>query len=522
MTENDRQEAIARYSLADIGTEPEFDKITQLAAHMFDVPIALVTVLALDRQLFRGTCGLAGDGTLREVAFCDHTVRQPGVMIVEDARQDARFADNPLVTAEPCIRFYAGAPLRVGEGVAIGALCLIDHVPRSFAPADSERLQMLAETVADIIELRAGSLLAAEREQTLVQQAQLLKDTVENVNQGIAVFGADLRLVLWNRLFFDLFDFPAELANEGVSAAELVSITAARGELGQGDPATIVREFLEVALASSRGRREIVRITGQVLDIHRNRMSNGNFILTAGDVTLERKLAETKNEFISTVNHELRTPLTSILGSLSLLKSGHAGALDAKADRLVAMAHQNGQRLNTLINDLLDIEKISTGGLELQLVPVELGKLLAKAVEQNRAYADGFAIRLTLDLPPAPVWVSADENRILQALTNLISNAVKFSPDGGTVKLSLAADATHATIAVADHGPGIPPEFEVQIFGRFAQASPGDARTKGTGLGLAITKSLVEQHNGRIHYKTRAGSGTTFFIELPLLKDQAK
>lgn len=522
MTEDDRQEAIARYSLGDVGTEPAFNSITELAADMFGVPIALVTVLTLERQLFRGACGLSGEGTPRVVAFCDHSVRQPGVMVIGDARQDSRFVNNPLVLDEPNIRFYAGAPLRVGDGVAIGSLCLIDRVPRSFGPHESKRLEMLAKTVVDIIELRAGSLLAAERERTLVRQAQLLKDTVENVNQGIAVFGPDFRLILWNQSFFDLFDFPAELANEGVPAAELVGITAARGELGPGEPATIVSEFLEGALVTKSGQREIIRISGQILDIHRNRMSNGNFILAATDVTSERKLAEIKNEFISTVNHELRTPLTSILGSLSLLKAGHAGAMEPKAERLIEMAHQNGQRLNALINDLLDIEKISTGGLELRLVPVELGALLEKALDQNFAYADRFAIDLKVELSDIPVRVNADENRLLQALANLISNAVKFSPAGETVRLSLTTDAKNATISVADKGRGIAPDFADQIFGRFAQADPGDVRTKGTGLGLAITKSLVEQHRGRIRYETEQGKGTTFWIDLPLLPEDIR
>lgn len=520
MEEQRRQEAIQRYSLAGRETEPSFDRVTRLATSIFDVPIALVTVLALERQLFRGACGLAGEGTPREVAFCEHAVRGTEVMVVEDARADPRFANNPLVTGEPFIRFYAGAPVRVGENVAIGTLCVIDQEPReNFSQEDRRRLEMLAATVADIIELRAGSLLAAERERELQRQAHLLEGTVENVEQGIAVFGPDFRMILWNERFFDLFDFPADLAVAGTPAEQLVSITAARGEMGPGRIEQILGEFFEGARTTTNRRREIHRISGQVLDVWRNRMSDGNFILAASDVTAERELARTKDEFISTVNHELRTPLTSILGSLSLLKAGHGGELPQRADKLVAMAHQNGQRLHALINDLLDIEKVATGGLQLNLAPRELGAVVRKAAEQNRGYADGFGVSLHVDIPAKPVWVKCDENRLLQALANLISNAVKFSPASGRVDLGLSGNSSFARISVRDRGPGIPLAFREHLFERFAQANPNHARTKGTGLGLAITKALVELHGARIDFISEPGRGTTFWVEMPRCKE---
>lgn len=521
MEEQRRQQAIERYSLAGHETEPSFDRITRLATSIFNAPIALVTVLALERQLFRGACGLSGGGTSREVAFCDYAVRGTEVMVVKDSHAEPRFADNPLVTGEPFIRFYAGAPIRVGEGIAIGSLCVIDQAPReNFSAEDCHRLKMLAATVSDLIELRAGSLLATEREERLEQQTQLLKGTVENVEQGIAVFGPDFRLILWNARFFEMFDYPGDLAVVGTPAERLVSITAARGEMGPGGEDQIVADFFEGLQVTSSRKREIYRISGEILDVYRNVMSDGNIILAANDVTAQMELARTKEEFISTVNHELRTPLTSIQGSLSLLKGGYAGELSPRADKLLAMAHQNGQRLNALINDLLDVEKIATSGLQLNLVPLELGAVIRKAAEQNRGYADGFKISLQVNTPPEPMWVRGDENRLLQAMANLISNAVKFSPEEGRVDLALIASISSVRIAVSDRGPGIPPEFQKHLFGRFAQADPGSARTKGTGLGLAITKALVELHGGQIGYATSSDQGTTFWIELPRLEEE--
>lgn len=519
MEEELRQEAIAQYGLMEPGTEPSFDRVTRLATSIFNVPIALVTVLALDRQLFRGACGLQSEGTSREVAFCDHAVRGTEVFVVEDAQADARFSHNPLVTGEPFIRFYAGAPVRVGGGVAIGTLCIIDRTPRTFDATDRENLATLAETVADIIGLRANSLLADEREQALQRQAHLLKGTVENVEQGIAVFSSSLRLILWNSRFFELFDYPADLAVVGTPAAKLVSITAARGELGPGTPTEIVNEFIEGARTSANQRREITRVTGQILDVWRNRMSDGNFILATSDVTAARASAQAKDEFISTVNHELRTPLTSIQGSLALLKAGLGGDLAPKSEKLVAIAHQNAIRLNLLINDLLDIERIAKGGLELTCLPIELGSVLEKAIEQNRPYAEGFNVTLSLHVPSEPIIVNVDQSRILQALSNLLSNAIKFSPEAGEVDLTLSGANSLALVSVVDRGNGIPGHFQDRLFERFAQANPNDARTKGTGLGLAITKALVEQHGGTIEYVTAPGEGTTFSICLPRLTE---
>lgn len=510
-----RQQAIQRYSLAGEGKEPTFDRVTRLASEIFQAPIALVSVLALERQLFRGVCGLQGEGTPREVAFCDHAVRGRDVFVVEDAQADPRFLANPLVTGEPFIRFYAGAPVRVGADVAIGTLCIIDRVPRSFSAPERKRLAMLAATVSDIIELRANSLLAEEREHELNRQAVLLKGTVENVEQGIAVFSSDFRLRLWNDRFFEFFDFPADLAVLGTPANQLLSIAAARGELGPGSAAAIAHDFIYNTQVAASRRREVTRITGQIFDVWRNRLSNGNLILAVSDVTAARELAQTKDEFISTVNHELRTPLTSIQGSLALLKGGHGGDFTPKAEKLVGIAYQNALRLNTLINDLLDIEKIAKGGLQLTRAPISLNAVLEKAAEQNRPYAQGFNVDIILDIAGEAVNVDADESRLLQALSNLLSNAIKFSPEAGQVDLALSATPSTAVVSVVDRGSGIPSDFHDRLFERFAQANPNDARTKGTGLGLAITKALVEMHGGTISFKTETGEGTTFAIHLP-------
>ncbi|MDY6923153.1 MAG: CHASE3 domain-containing protein [Pseudomonadota bacterium] len=234
------------------------------------------------------------------------------------------------------------------------------------------------------------------------------------------------------------------------------------------------------------------------------------------DITERRRVAEMKDAFVSTVSHELRTPLTSIAGSLGLLAGGAAGDLPDRAARLIAIAHSNSQRLVRLINDILDVEKLESGALVLALSPLDLRDIAAKAIEGVRGYADQLGVTLALEGgDPAPVRGDAD--RLIQVVTNLLSNAAKFSPTGGEVAVSVNPEARIARLSVTDHGPGIPEEFRSRIFGKFAQADSTDTRAKGgTGLGLAIAREIAERHGGRLWFESAEGHGATFHLDLPL------
>lgn len=236
------------------------------------------------------------------------------------------------------------------------------------------------------------------------------------------------------------------------------------------------------------------------------------------DITESSKVERLKNEFISTVSHELRTPLTSIRGALGLISAGVAGSLPDKARELLDIALRNGERLTDLINDILDIEKIALGEMKFKLEKQALAPLLAQAVEANRAYAAALDVNIRLMPAPESIRISVDAGRFLQVMTNLLSNAAKFSPPGATVVVSGDADGNEVRILVSDKGPGIPEEFHARIFQRFSQADASNTRSRGgTGLGLSISKSIVERMDGRIGFDTREGEGTTFFVELPLV-----
>ncbi len=243
-------------------------------------------------------------------------------------------------------------------------------------------------------------------------------------------------------------------------------------------------------------------------------------VLQGRDITQQRAAERVRSEFASTLSHELRTPLTSILGSLQLLRSGALGEVPQDQDEVVEIAERNGQRLLDLINDLLDIEKIESGRLTIVPEPVALDELVRESLRLNQGFADRFLVRLALQAEPPAVVVRADRKRLMQVMTNLLSNAAKFSPPKGTVDVSVTVREGTARVAVGDRGPGIPVAFRSRIFGRFAQADSADSRIRsGTGLGLAICKRLVEMMGGEIGFEDRDGGGTVFFFELPVLAE---
>ena len=235
------------------------------------------------------------------------------------------------------------------------------------------------------------------------------------------------------------------------------------------------------------------------------------------DVTQQLEAERMKKEFTSTLSHELRTPLTSIIGSLQLINSGVLGDIDKDVLELTTIAERNGQRLLDLINDVLDVEKIESGKLTLFPEPLLLSELVAESLALNRGFADRYKVRLAASGELPLVKVNADRKRLLQIMTNLLSNAAKFSPEGATVLVTMqpAADG-NVRVGVDDSGPGIPENFRNRIFGRFAQADMSYTRQKGgTGLGLAICKRLIEMMGGKIGFSDRSGGGTTFWFELP-------
>lgn len=224
---------------------------------------------------------------------------------------------------------------------------------------------------------------------------------------------------------------------------------------------------------------------------------------------------EAKSQFLSTVSHELRTPLTSIKGSLELVNSGALGSVPEKIDPILQIAGKNSKRLATLIDELLDLQKIEAGEMSFSFEKLDLNDLVRDAVEAAQGYADGLGLTIITFLPDEDIRVRADRSRMMQVMENLISNALKFSSAGQQIVVSVSTRDAKARISVIDQGTGIPENSKESIFGAFVQLDASDQRkVGGTGLGLNITRRIVERHNGIVDYKSMLGEGSTFYVEL--------
>jgi len=233
------------------------------------------------------------------------------------------------------------------------------------------------------------------------------------------------------------------------------------------------------------------------------------------DISERKRIEHLKAEFVSTVSHELRTPLTAIAGALGLVVNGALGEVPASMREMLRIAEQNSQRLTLLINDLLDMEKLSAGKMVFQLRRQPLLPLLEEALDSNRAYAERFAVTLQLT-GDCTAQVRVDRLRLQQVLANLLSNAAKFTAPGSTVEVQATQSVGQVRVSVIDKGPGIPQEFQAHLFHKFAQADATDSRSsQGTGLGLAISKELIERMDGTIGF-TSSSQGSTFWFSLPL------
>ncbi len=223
-----------------------------------------------------------------------------------------------------------------------------------------------------------------------------------------------------------------------------------------------------------------------------------------------------KDDFISTVSHELRTPLTSVVGSLGLLRSGAAGQLPDDAQRLADIAENNSQRLIRLINDILDMDQIRKGRMAFDYAVVDLRDVVTKTVQTMQGLADRRSVKLDVVLPNQPAMACADLDRLIQVAGNLVSNAVKFSPEGSAVRFELIRGEDDHVVQVTDSGPGISPEFARNIFNRFSQAErPAGQKIGGTGLGLAISREIVRNHGGDVSFENRPEGGAVFAFSIP-------
>jgi signal transduction histidine kinase len=370
--------------------------------------------------------------------------------------------------------------------------------------------------------------LALERLYNTLIEVQ--RETLDNLFEGIAVFGSDGRLKLYNPAYGKIWGLSeADLAGE----PHVGEIVEKARDLYDDDgdwPATRDRIIAGVT-AQTHWSRQLDRPDGSVLQMAAVPLPDGNLLQTCLDVTdttrVERALRERnealetagrlKSEFIANVSYELRTPLNAIIGFAEILANQYFGPLSERQLGYSRGILEASLRLMTLINDILDLATIEAGYMVLDTSPVDVRDLLDAVATLTRERARAQNLALTFACPPDIAAIAADERRLKQALFNLVSNAIKFTPSGGSVRIEARCDKAHGgevVLAVADTGVGIAAADQARVFEKFERGNP-QARESGAGLGLSLVKSLIELHGGTVAIESAPGRGTTILCRLP-------
>ena len=523
--------------LLDTAPEHRFDRVTRLARRLFDVDFALVSLVDAERQWFKSKQGLAVSETGRDVSFCGHAILQEQVLVVEDALRDPRFADNPLVTGAPHIRFYAGVPVKGPAGHPVGTLCVIGIRPRRFSAEDDAALRDLGELVE--AELGATSL-ARSRRAALLSEARL-GAVIDNIHDGIITTDADGAIASINRAALRIFDYPADeligrsvlqlmpepfRSQHGPALSAFLSDSAARSDgadrtvSGRRRDGDVFPMELAISAFSCAGQRGYAGIVRDVSDARRRQRE---LLAATRDAELA---AQAKGDFLANMSHEIRSPLNAILGLSHLL-----GTTPLSADQrgYLDMVASSGQSLLAILNDILDFSKIEAGQMALAPAPVLLSELLRPLATMMSVTAGDKDLELLIGVAPGvpPAYVG-DPLRLHQVLLNLLANAIKFT-ERGAVTLLVDCPARRDSSAalrfrVRDSGIGISAEQQGRLFQAFTQADTSTTRRfGGTGLGLSIAHRLATMMGGTITVDSELGRGSEFCfaLDLPLAPDGA-
>ena len=413
-------------------------------------------------------------------------------------------------------------PLHVGERV-IGALNFGHEVPGQYTDEDLDWAVVLGRQIetslyySKLLKTIAEQREALARQHAAVrQQRNQLEALIEASDAAIMLVGSDRRVAYANHEMARLLGIPGD-AMRG-TGLEIVHRFLA-GALG--DPGALAAQ--EQALAGAAPLRDRVefafpraatcqRVVAPVRDPGGALVGH---IVLYRDVTREVEVERLKSEFVSVVSHELRTPMTSIKTSLALLLAGASGTLDPAAREMLEIALRNADRLIRLVNDLLDLSRIEARRMEFQLEAVPLADAIKSSIEALAAFAVDAGVTVETEPPAEALRVLGVRGRVEQVVVNLVSNAIKFSPRGGRVRVRCRGDGDGVVVEVADEGPGIPPEKLQVTFEPFRQLDSSTTRAHGgAGLGLAISHGIVQALGGKLWAESEVGAGSRFFVRL--------
>ncbi len=425
---------------------------------------------------------------------------------------DAAFGGSPAFEGHSMVSHllrliaYGG----IAGALALNLLSRVRSVSITHREFETTRRELSRQT-EELVRVDRERILEEAKRRRAERRLLMLERAVERMSIGVVITEPDGTLLYVN---------PAGASMHGYSTSDLIGtryqLLAPDGEPAGASTATPPTGRPWVREQMSRTRDGATFPARLVSDNVRD--DAGNLLASVTcceDISERRRVEQMKQDFISTVSHELRTPLTSIVAALGLIAQPALREDPERLHELTTVAHRNSHRLLQLVNDLLDLQRLSVGRMSLESMPVAIEPLLDETATGMRAVAHEHDVRIEAQCPQG-LRAIADRRRLVQVLLNLISNAIKFSPPGAAVELSARGADERVILTVRDQGPGIPQAFQDQIFERFTQADASTARpTGGSGLGLAIARQLVEAMAGTVEFETEEGRGTAFHVNLP-------
>lgn len=549
--ENDeeRVKVLRRYNILHTPSEDSFDNLAQLATKIFNVPISLISLVDTETVFFKANIGM---GDTKEVnrgkSLCSLAVLAKDVTVFEDALKEPCLIANPNVAGDFGLRFYAGAPLVTHDGHLIGTLCVVDQQPRIFNEEERLVLQHISTAVMDQIELRLSALteidkqhkinreLEDQRKETLVANEKLAASNEEllatndelsqsqrelefneakfrliadNISQLAFMANKDGEIFWFNRRWFDytnadnqtLLDDGWEQLIHPDHASRVIKKMRTHFETGEGFDDT-----LPLKSRDGEYRWFLLRAVSRKDD-------TGNVVSWFGtytDVTEQRKLEAMKDDFISVASHELKTPFTGLKASLQMLNSIKEQPFSDIHLTLVEQSYRSMTKMGALIDELLNVSRISEGQLQLQKSNFDIVELLRNCCTHVRVDRKHELIIQSDE----EVIVYADENRVDQVLVNFVNNAAKYAPDSRNIYLIVERQNLEVKISVKDGGRGIASDQLAHLFDRYYRADHSSNTYSGLGLGLYISAEIIKRHGGKIGVESELGKGSTFWFTI--------
>jgi PAS domain S-box-containing protein len=522
--ETDRIKNLRSYEIIDSSRDSSFDNIATLASLVSDCPIALISLVDVDRQWFKSTVGIELNETPRSISFCTHTILTPEKpLIITDAQKDERFQKSPLVCGAPNIRFYAGFPIVTEEGYCIGTLCVIDHKPRKINGNKKKMLHLLSTQITNLLTLHRKK-----------NNLNVLSKIVDQSDNMIAVFDNEYNYEYANPIF---------VKRSGYTLKEIIGKKAMDILVG---PETDMKD-IEVLLSAHERQEEIEREiclqlkSGEsfwvkiaiktVFDEHHKVRKHIGILMDINDFKLKQQqliqakeeaqeCARMKEQFLSNMSHEIRTPMNGIIGLSNILLEDHS--LSTKNMKLVSHINYSAESLLRILNDILDYSKINAEKLTFENINFDLIKVFDELKGNLGLIAKekGLDFQIKID-KKLPKYVAGDPTRMNQILRNIVGNAVKFTELGGIyIQVDLIEynmEGPMLEVRVSDTGIGIPKSQLNTIFNEFEQGRDYIAsKYGGTGLGMSIANRLVERFGGTLSVSSQEGVGTDCKFSLQL------